>query len=73
MASQDEYQQHQFFKLSQEDMANKICRDFRINNKDVLKSMWEDDILGIPYEYRFNKKENGTVLIEKKDLYRIDS
>jgi len=58
MASQDEYQQQQFFNSSEEDRMNAILTDLRKNNKKELKQMFDNDIMGKPYGYRFTK-ENG--------------
>lgn len=69
MASNDEYQQRRSFETL-EDSANRILSDFRKNNKQELKQMFDNDIMGIDYGYRF-KKVGGVTKIEIKNKINI--
>ena len=71
MASQDEYQQQQFFNKTQEQILTEKLKVILFQNKDAMKQMNDDIMLGIPLCYRVNKNNDGGVVIQRGNWLQL--
>lgn len=71
MASQDEYQQQQFFNKTQKQILTEKLKVILFQNKDAMKQMNDDIMLGIPLCYRVNKNSDGGVVIQRGNWLQL--
>ncbi len=71
MASQDEYQQQQFFNKTKKQILTEKLKVILFQNKDAMKQMNDDIMLGIPLCYRVNKNSDGGVVIQRGNWLQL--